>query len=134
GDFAEASHDALRLPLAQAILEQRGDPLSLVALVFTFAGVAPESRLREAIGDEACSALIAADVLRPTGSGDGLRSTYRVTPIEGLWIFADHRVPGADVVMIPAGGAQRLLRVMPTGGAGAVLDLGCGSGVLALAA
>jgi len=134
GDFDEAAHDALRLPLARAILEQRGDPRSLVALVFSFAGVASASRLREALGDEVCAALVAAEILRPTGSEDGLRSTYRVALVEGLWIFADHRVPGAEVIMLPAGGAARLLRVMPKGGAGAVLDVGCGSGVLALVA
>src|SRR5512133_2377821 len=88
-DGPAALFEGLRLPLAQAILEARDDPGSRLALLFAFAGVVQEGRARDALGPVDSDALLEAGVLVAAPEGK-LRSAYRVTPYEGLWIFTDH--------------------------------------------
>jgi SAM-dependent methyltransferase len=127
-----AVFEGLRFPLAHAILETRDDPGSRLAMLFTFAGAVPEESVRDALGRAACEALLAAGVLVPVAGA--LRSAYRVTPYEGLWIFTDHLVSGSDTVMVPGATTGRLIELMPSALTGGVLDLGCGHGLLALVA
>jgi len=131
-DGPAALFEGLRFPLAHAILESRDDPAARLATLFTFAGSVPEERARDALGRIAFDALLAAGVLVP-GSG-AVRSAYRVTPYEGLWIFTDHLVSGHDTVMVPGATTGRLVALMPPVVTGGMLDLGCGHGILALVA
>ncbi|BDG03779.1 methyltransferase [Anaeromyxobacter oryzae] len=132
-DGAAALFEGLRFPLARAILETREDPGSRLALLFTFAGEVPEESARDALGPVAGDALVAAGVLVRTPGG-ALRSAYRVTPYEGLWIFTDHLVSGSDTVMVPGATTGRLVDLMPPALTGGMLDLGCGHGLIALVA
>jgi len=132
-DGPAALFEGLRLPLAQAILESRDDPGSRLALLFAFAGVVSEERIRDALGRDACDALLEAGVIVPAPRG-ALRSAYRVTPYEGLWIFTDHLASGSNTVMVPGATTGRLVALMPPVVTGGMLDLGCGHGLLALVA
>lgn len=125
--------EALRFPLARAILDARDDAAARLALLFAFEAPVSEDHVRDALGKTACDALLDAGVL-VAAPGGSLRSAYRVTPFEGLWIFTDHLLSGGDTVMIPGATTGRLVALLPSVMEGGALDLGCGHGILTLVA
>ena len=133
-DGPAALFEGLRLPLAQAILEAHDDDRGArLARLFAFGGAVPEQRVRDALGGVDGDALLEAGVLVRSPDG-ALRSAYRITPYEGLWILTDHLASGPDTVMVPGATTGRLAALMPRDVRGGVLDLGCGHGLLALVA
>ncbi len=63
-----------------------------------------------------------------------LRCPYRVTPVAGLVVVADRPSSGPDAVAPPSHITERLAELLPPSCAGAVADVGCGPGTLAIVA
>ncbi|HEY6006580.1 MAG TPA: hypothetical protein VIV57_27115, partial [Anaeromyxobacter sp.] len=123
--------DAVRLPLVHWWLERRPGPEAVLARLFTYEGRVPVGAVAAALGDSLL------DVLRRAGvvsAADGLvEARLRLTPFEGLLLLSDPPDAGPDAVMGPGPTTLALGRFVPRS-AGAVLDVGCGAGTLALLA
>ncbi|WP_297008538.1 methyltransferase [uncultured Corynebacterium sp.] len=104
----------------------------------------PVDDLRALLGEDLLDRLLAADVLVPAGCGS-LVSTVDIRPVDvsrhdgrGLLVVSDPdasldvRVPGPDHVPGVGHAPLTLLNQVPPDRAGRLLDLGTGSGVLAL--
>jgi SAM-dependent methyltransferase len=128
---APAQLDAVRLPLVHWWLERRGDPAALLALVFEYGGCAPARDVGRALGGDLSEALLAAGVLEER-EGE-VRARLRLTPLLDLFLLSDPPESGAEAVMGPGPTTVMLARLIPAS-PGAVLDLGCGAGTLALVA
>lgn len=124
--------DAVRLPAVKWWLERRGGPAALLASVFEYAGDAPREAMADALGEGVLAALLSAGALAQ--DGDRVLSRVRLTPLlDGLFVLSDPPHGGADAVMGPGATTATLCRLVP-GDPGAVLDVGCGAGTLALVA
>jgi SAM-dependent methyltransferase len=131
--IAPGMFDCARLPLVYWALGKKGDAASNLSLLFAYAGAVPDSSARAALGDDIYGALREAGVLYDAGESK-TRSAFRVLPADGLYVLADEPAAGREAVMGPGPTTMELLRLMPASIGGAVLDLGCGAGTIALAA
>jgi methylase of polypeptide subunit release factors len=131
--IAPAMFDCARLPLVYWTLGKKGDAASNLSLLFAYSGSVPDSSARASLGDGIYDALREAGVLYQTGESK-TRSAFRILPADCLYVLADEPAAGREAVMGPGPTTMELLRLMPASIAGAVLDLGCGAGTIALAA
>jgi SAM-dependent methyltransferase len=130
-DRAPLQLDAVRLPLVRAWLDRREGPAARLASLFIYAAAIPVRDGAAALGERVLDGLLACGAV--ARSGDTLRARFRVTPLEGILFLSDPPDAGGDAVMGPGATTVTLMRLVPRG-AGAVLDLGCGAGTLALVA
>ncbi len=123
-----------RLPLLRWWLARRPEPGAVLARLFVYEDTLNLDELRSVLGATLVDALVAAGVL-VTMPGDRIVARFSFTPTGGgLWILSDSHVSGRDAVMGPGGGTEMLGRLVPRPFQGAVLDVGCGAGSLALTA
>jgi SAM-dependent methyltransferase len=123
--------DAVRLPLVRWWLARRPDRAALLARLFAYDDRVPAGAAAAALGDAALRTLCDAGI---ASLADGhVESRLRLTPLEGLLLLSDPPDAGADAVMGPGPTTVALARCVPRA-PGAVLDLGCGAGTLALVA
>lgn len=123
--------DAVRLPLVHWWLARQPGPDAILARLFTYEDRVPCGAVEGSLGRPVLDDLVAAGALSVV---DGLvRARLRLTPFEGLWLLSDPPDAGGDAVMGPGPTTQVLARAIPRT-AGAVLDVGCGAGTLALVA
>ena len=123
------------VPCIQHALARRGGPAAVLARLLAYDDLVEEPLVRDALGDDVVDALLGAGVLaRAAGLDSGLHARFELWPFDGLWILSDDLRDGADAVMPPGPTTWQLAGVMPTAITGAVLDVGCGPGSLALVA
>jgi SAM-dependent methyltransferase len=123
--------DAVRLPLVHWWLGRRGGRDALLARLFAYEDRVPRGAAAETLSAPLLEALVGAGILV---SADGLvEARLRLTPFEGLYLLSDPPDSGADAVMGPGPTTVMLARLVAPS-AGAVLDVGCGAGTLALLA
>jgi len=126
-----AALDAVRQPAVEWRLRRVGTPAALMTLLFIFAGRLARATVAGILGPELLSSLLAAGVLEE-GEG-GVSARFRLTPLQGLLLLHDPFEGGPETAMGPGITTLTLARLIPPG-AGAVLDVGCGAGTLALLA
>lgn len=147
---APGAIDALRLPLVQWSFARRADPAALLARLFAYDDVVSRDELAgvlsESLVARLCEARVLVGAAVPRGdAASGLRSTFRLMPLEGLWILADVLSGQPDCVMGPGPTTLPLVRALDASpqtesadglaSAGrSVLDVGCGAGTLTLIA
>lgn len=129
--IAPAQLDAIRLPLVLWALARQPGPDALLARLFAYDDRVPLDGAARALGPGLLDALVAAGVV---ALRDGLvAARLRLTPFEGLLLLSDPPEAGPDAVMGPGPTTVMLARLVPPT-PGAVLDVGCGAGTLALVA
>ncbi|HEY6099835.1 MAG TPA: PqqD family peptide modification chaperone [Anaeromyxobacter sp.] len=123
--------DAVRLPVVHWWLERRPGPDAVLARLFAYEARVPIGAVRGALGEALVDALARAGIL---AAADGrVEARLRLTPFEGLLLLSDPPEAGEDAVMGPGPTTVMLARSVPPS-PGAVLDVGCGAGTLALLA
>lgn len=123
--------DAVRSPLVSWWLERRPGPDAVLARLLNYDARVPIGAVAGALGEAVLDLLCGAGIL---WAADGLvEARLRLTPFEGLLLLSDPPDAGADAVMGPGPTTVMLARSVPRS-PGAVLDVGCGAGTLALLA
>jgi SAM-dependent methyltransferase len=123
--------DAVRLPLVHWWLERQPGADAILARLFSYEARVPAGAVSAALGGPLLQLLCSAGVL---AARDGVvEARLRLTPFEGLLLLSDPPDAGPDAVMGPGPTTLALARLVPAS-AGAVLDVGCGAGTLALLA
>lgn len=130
-DVAPRLLDALRRPVIEWWLGRQAGPAADLAWLFCYGGRVATERLEGPLGADLVARLCAAGVLVPDG-GASLRSAFLLVPFDGLWFLSDPLERGGDATMGPGMTTVLLHRVLPEVLGGSVLDLGCGSGSLAI--
>jgi len=129
--IAPAQLDAVRLPLVHWWLERRSGPGAALARLFIYQAALARAEAEDALGKALVETLAGAGVLR--AQGQTIASAFRITPLDGLYVLSDPPDGGSAAAMGPGMTTLDLVRLVPAK-AGAVLDLGCGAGTLALLA
>lgn len=123
-----------RLPLVRWWLERQAEPGAVLARLFVYDDTLSEREARGAFGSPLFDALTESGVL-DVAPGGSVAARFLLHPFEDqLLVLSDRLDAGADAAMGPGGGTQHLGRLVPRALRGAVLDLGCGAGSLALLA
>ncbi len=132
-DRAETSAPSLfhplRLPFVRWSLRRMQGADALLARVLAYDDSAPWASLVDALGADLSATLLEAGLF--AREGDLARALFRLAPERGLWILSDQDL-GGDCVIGPGATTLILERLVPESFTGRALDLGCGSGVLAL--
>jgi SAM-dependent methyltransferase len=123
--------DAVRLPLVHWWLRRRPEPEAILARLFTYEDSVPAGAVAAALGESLLEVLRGAGIL--AAAGGAVEARLRLTPFEGLLLLSDPPDAGSEAVMGPGPTTVTLGRFVPKP-AGAVLDVGCGAGTLALLA
>jgi SAM-dependent methyltransferase len=131
--LASGQVDAARLPLVLSALRDRSDSKALLTRVFAYGDTTPLAALEEAVGTTTLDRLAACNLLGKSGSG-GFGCPILLRPLAGLIIACDRSGSIGDAVMAPGPTTANLVRGLPRPPLGQVLDVGTGSGVLALMA
>jgi SAM-dependent methyltransferase len=121
--------DVVRGPIVERWLEHRGGPGAALARLFGYDGALVRTEAVGALGGELVDALLRCGIL--DACGDTVASRFRLMPFGGIHVASDRPDAGAEAAMGPGATTWALAQLVPDG-AGAVLDLGCGSGALAL--
>ena len=132
-DLAGAEAGAGRRPMVLAALHDLGDVASLLTRVFLYGDTASSHEMEAALGPTTLHWLACSNLLRTTSSGD-LECPLQLRPLQGLLVASDRPGRGGDAVMPPGSTTLDLARALPPPPLGRVLDLGSGSGALALLA
>jgi SAM-dependent methyltransferase len=125
--------EAARRPMVLAALRDLGDTRALITRVFVYGDTASPAELSEALGAAAVDQLVACNLLRETIPGE-LDCPIQVRPVAGLLVASDRPGCAGQAVMPPGPRTAELTRSLPRPPLGKVLDLGTGSGLLALLA
>ena len=131
--LAPGQVDAARLPLVLSDLRARDDTRSLLTRVFAYGDTTSAAELEAALGSTTLDRLAACNLLGTTSSG-ALACPILLRPLTGLIVASDRSGATGDAVMPPGPTTASLVRALPRPPLGRVLDLGTGSGVLALLA
>ncbi|MEJ0020680.1 MAG: methyltransferase [Acetobacteraceae bacterium] len=124
--FQEDARDPIRI----WHLRQRPDPAAVAMRLLMFGDAVTPEEAAAALGDDLLALLNNAGLLRATEGA--LRCALRLAVVEDRYVFADDLAPGGDVVMGMRDTTVPLWRATTTARLGRVLDLGCGSGPIAL--
>jgi SAM-dependent methyltransferase len=126
--------------LRRALLTHRAEASSqthaagILALLFACQDEVEESAARATLGVELTGELLASGLIARSPTASTVCSNFRLLPLEGMWLLADHPTGGPAAVMPPGPTTAELIGVMPARHTGTVLDVGCGPGSLALVA
>lgn len=131
--LASGQVDAARLPLVLTTLRARADSKALLTRVFAYGDTAPLDLLEAAVGATTLERLAACNLLGKTASGE-YGCPILLRPLAGLVVACDRSGSVGDAVMAPGPTTANLVRALPRPPLGRVLDLGTGSGVVALMA
>ena len=128
---APAQLDAVRLPLVHWWLERKDGTGAVLARLFAYLSTLTRAEAERALTAPVLGALEAVGVLRERGGE--IESTFRLMPLEGLFVLSDPPDAIEDTVMGPGITTLDLVRLVPRA-PGTLLDVGCGAGTLALLA
>lgn len=124
-------HDALRMPIVLRALRREGSAGADLARFFLYDDSLEQGRVEALLGTETTRGLVAGGALEVRD--DRIASRVRVTPFRGALVVSD-ATAGADPVIPPGPTTLQLAACLPGRLEGAVLDLGCGPGSLAVMA
>ena len=128
----ERLDDPLRAPMRVWKARRRPEPAAIPLRLFVLGDAVPADAARAALGERITDAMTAMGVL--VGDRSEVRSPFRVDVAFERAILSDDLAAAGDAVMGPAVTTAYLARAArPSRRVGALLDLGCGAGTLALA-
>ncbi|MEM9188316.1 MAG: hypothetical protein AAGF12_04030, partial [Myxococcota bacterium] len=129
--LAPNQFDPVRLPLVHYHLRAMDAPAAVVARVFAYDDPVSEAELTSVLGGDVTDALSDAKVLTEAEEKNHLASALRLMPFFGTYVLSDP-FDAVDPVMGPGATTAELARILPPKLTGKCLDVGAGSGSLAL--